>query len=181
MGCDRLRKMRGNDFLECSSNFVPAAMRRLYLTFNNLYLHFLLLLLQLLSLVHFLCCCSWGFPGQILYLTGTEAEFAEICLFLWRCRSLYASPHLPGAECSLGTLVACGWKSSLYVLDSFDLTLSYGEINDQGNCHTGKERPFRENHSRGVVVCWVWLGILWQNGFFPQRCQLPEIKAVNRN
>lgn len=166
MGCDRLRKMRGNDFLECSSNFVPAAMRRLYLTFSNLYLHFLLLLLQLLSLVPFLCCCSWGFPGQILYLTGTDAEFSEIWLFPWRCCNLYLSPHLPGVECSLGTLVACGWKSSVYLLDSFDLTLSYREINDQGNCHTGERtalqgkplRIFFLRPSRGVL----FVGFGWE-------------------
>lgn len=113
MGCDRLRKMRGNDFLECSSNFVPAAMRRLYLTFSNLYPHLLLLLLQLLNLVLLLCCCSCSFPGQILYPTGTDAVFSEIGLFLWRCCSLCVSPHLPGVGCSLGALWWCAEGSPL--------------------------------------------------------------------
>lgn len=103
--------MRGNDFLECSSNFMPAAMCWLYLTFSNLYPHLLLLLLQLLSLVLLLRCCSCSFPGQTHYLTGTDAAFSEIRLFLWRCCNLCVSPQLPGAECSLGNLWWCGERS----------------------------------------------------------------------
>lgn len=120
--------MRGNDFLECSSNFVPAAMCQLYLTFSNLYPHLLLLLLQLLSPVLLLRCCSCSFPGQILYLTGTDAAFSEIGLFLWRCYNLCVSPHLPGVGCSLGALQ---WHVEGSPLCVFSAALTW-------HCHTWK-------------------------------------------
>lgn len=170
--------MRGNGFLECSSNFVPAAMRRLYLTFSNLYPHLLLLLLQLLSLVLLLHCCSCGFPGQVPYLTGTDTAFSEIGLFLWRC----CNPCI-SYICGLCSAVACRGKPSAYFLYSFDLTLSHMEISVQHNRTISQGKPLRtffETFKRGAI-CWIWLGIFWQNGFFPWRRQFLKIKAVNRN
>lgn len=135
--------MRGNDFLECSSNFVPAAMRRLYLTFSNLYPRLLLPLLQLLSPVLLLRCCSCGFPGQVPYLTGTDAAFSGIGLFLWRCCNLCISPYLPGVGCSLEAL----WWLQREVLRVSSWQL-WPDVVTHGNwCPTLTEWSPRENYT----------------------------------
>lgn len=101
--------------------------------------------------------------------SGSSSEGAAICAF----------PYI----CGLCSAVACRGKPSAYFLDSFDLTLSHMEISVQRNRTISQGKPLRtffETFKRGAI-CWIWLGIFWQNGFFPWRRQFLKIKAVNRN